>query len=163
MADPPEPEPEPVSGPEQNLSAADAARGPPSKAGSTTARGLVQERLLEPRRETGLHKAYEKQIVVLGKDGPACKPVAEAPPALSAMIVTVVAARGRRPTMDRTISAGRQGGRAIEDANVIESKETALEHVLAEAILPVHPPGEFEVSSKRRSMTGPRSRSITRS
>ena len=50
--------------------------------------------------------------------------------------------------MDRTISAGRQGGRAIEDANVIESKETALEHVLAEAILPVHPPGEFEVSSK---------------
>src|SRR5436189_233520 len=41
-------------------------------------------------------------------------------------------------------AAGRQWRAAIEDADVIEPEEPALEHVLAESILAVDPPGEVQ-------------------
>jgi hypothetical protein len=37
-----------------------------------------------------------------------------------------------------------EAGAAVEDADVVETEEAALEHVLAEAVLTVHPPGVEE-------------------
>ena len=42
------------------------------------------------------------------------------------------------------IAAGRQRRAAVEDADVVEAEEAALEDVLAEAVLAVHPPGEVQ-------------------
>ena len=42
------------------------------------------------------------------------------------------------------VAAGRQRGAAVEDADVVEAEEAALEHVLAEAVLAVDPPGEVQ-------------------
>ena len=42
------------------------------------------------------------------------------------------------------VPAGRQRRAAVEDADVVEPEEAALEDVLAEAVLAVHPPGEVE-------------------
>ena len=39
---------------------------------------------------------------------------------------------------------GGQRGAAVEDADVVEAEEAALEHVLAEAVLAVRPPGEVQ-------------------
>ncbi len=38
------------------------------------------------------------------------------------------------------VASGRKGLGAIEDTNVIESKETSLEHIVAALILSVDPP-----------------------
>ena len=38
--------------------------------------------------------------------------------------------------------AGRQRRAAVKDADVVQSKEAALKHILAESVLAVHPPGE---------------------
>ena len=40
--------------------------------------------------------------------------------------------------------AGRQGGTAIKDANIVQSQETAFKDILTESILTVHPPGEVQ-------------------
>ena len=40
------------------------------------------------------------------------------------------------------VAAGRQRRGPVEDADVVEAEEAALEDVLAEAVLAVHPPGE---------------------
>ena len=40
--------------------------------------------------------------------------------------------------------AGRKRGAAIKDADVVEPEEAALEDVLAEAVLAIHPPGEVQ-------------------
>ena len=42
------------------------------------------------------------------------------------------------------VAAGRQRRAAVEDADVVEPEEAALEDVLAEAVLAVHPPGEVQ-------------------
>ena len=42
------------------------------------------------------------------------------------------------------MTAGRQRGAAVEHADVVEAEEAALEHVLAEAVLAVDPPGEVQ-------------------
>ena len=42
------------------------------------------------------------------------------------------------------VAAGGQRGAAVEDADVVEAEEAALEDVLAEAVLAVHPPGEVQ-------------------
>ena len=42
------------------------------------------------------------------------------------------------------VAAGGQRGAAVEDADVVEAEEAALEHVLAEPVLAVHPPGEVQ-------------------
>ena len=42
------------------------------------------------------------------------------------------------------VAAGGQRGAAVEDADVVEAEEAALEHVLAEAVLAVDPPGEVQ-------------------
>ena len=42
------------------------------------------------------------------------------------------------------VAAGRQRGAAVEDADVVEAEEAALEDVLAEAVLAVDPPGEVQ-------------------
>src|SRR5439155_4267921 len=41
-------------------------------------------------------------------------------------------------------AAGRQLRAAIEDADVVEAEESALEDVVADDVLAVHPPGEVE-------------------
>ena len=42
------------------------------------------------------------------------------------------------------VTAGGQRRAAVEDADVVEAEEAALEHVLAEAVLAVDPPGEVQ-------------------
>ena len=42
------------------------------------------------------------------------------------------------------VAPGGQRGAAVEDADVVEAEEAALEDVLAEAVLAVHPPGEVQ-------------------
>ena len=42
------------------------------------------------------------------------------------------------------VAAGRQRGAAVEHADVVEAEEPALEHVLAEAVLAIDPPGEVQ-------------------
>ena len=42
------------------------------------------------------------------------------------------------------VSAGREPGAAVEDPDVVEPEEAALENVAAERVLAVHPPGEIE-------------------
>ena len=42
------------------------------------------------------------------------------------------------------VAAGRQRRAAVEDADVVEAEEAALEHVPAVAVLAVDPPGEVE-------------------
>ena len=42
------------------------------------------------------------------------------------------------------VAAGRQPRAAVEDADVVESQEAALEDVAAERVLAVHPPGEIQ-------------------
>ena len=42
------------------------------------------------------------------------------------------------------VASRRQRGAAVEDADVVEAEKAALEHVLAEAVLAVHPPGEVQ-------------------
>ncbi len=50
----------------------------------------------------------------------------------------------RRAVRLLQVAAGRQRGAAVEDADVVEAEEAALEHVLAEPVLAVHPPGEVQ-------------------
>ena len=42
------------------------------------------------------------------------------------------------------VPAGRQRRAAVEDADVVQPQEAALEDVVAGAVLAVHPPGEVE-------------------
>ena len=42
------------------------------------------------------------------------------------------------------VAPGRQRRAAVEDADVVEPEKTALEHVLAEPVLAVDPPGEVQ-------------------
>ena len=42
------------------------------------------------------------------------------------------------------VAAGRQLGAAVEDADVVEAEEAALEHALAQAVLAIHPPREVD-------------------
>ena len=42
------------------------------------------------------------------------------------------------------MAAGGQRGAAVEDADVVETEESPLEHVLAEPVLAVHPPGKVQ-------------------
>jgi len=42
------------------------------------------------------------------------------------------------------VAGHRQGGGAIEEADVVQPEEAALEEVAALAVLPVDPPGEVE-------------------
>mgnify|MGYP003694360909 CR=1 FL=1 len=42
------------------------------------------------------------------------------------------------------VAAGGKRGAAVEHADVVEAEEAALEHVLAEAVLAVDPPGEVQ-------------------
>ncbi len=42
------------------------------------------------------------------------------------------------------VPAGGQGGAAVEEADVVETEEAALEDVVAVGVLAVHPPGEVE-------------------
>ncbi len=42
------------------------------------------------------------------------------------------------------MTSGRQRRAAVEHADVVEAEEAALEYVLAEAVLAVHPPGEVQ-------------------
>ena len=42
------------------------------------------------------------------------------------------------------VAAGGQRSAAVEDADVVEAEEAALEDVLAEAVLAVDPPGEVQ-------------------
>ena len=44
----------------------------------------------------------------------------------------------------RQVAAARQLGAAVEDADVVESEETALEDVVALAVLPIDPPREVQ-------------------
>ena len=50
----------------------------------------------------------------------------------------------RRAVRLLEVAAGGQRGAAVEDADVVEAEEAALEHVLAEAVLAVDPPGEVQ-------------------
>ena len=50
----------------------------------------------------------------------------------------------RRAVRLLQIAAGRQRGAPVEDADVVETEEAALEDVLAEPVLAVHPPGEVQ-------------------
>ena len=50
----------------------------------------------------------------------------------------------RRAVRLLEVAAGGQRGAAIEDADVVQAEEAALEHVLAEAVLAVDPPGEVQ-------------------
>ena len=58
----------------------------------------------------------------------------------------------RRAVRLLEVAAGRQRRRAVEDADVVEAEEAALEHVLAEPILAVHPPGEVREQLAERSL-----------
>src|SRR5262249_23879003 len=42
------------------------------------------------------------------------------------------------------VTTGRQRRTAVEDADIVESEESALEHVAALTVLAVHPPGEVQ-------------------
>ena len=50
----------------------------------------------------------------------------------------------RRAVRLLQVAAGGQRRAAVEDADVVEAEEAALEDVLAEAVLAVHPPGEVQ-------------------
>ena len=50
----------------------------------------------------------------------------------------------RRAVRLLEVAAGGKRGAAVEDADVVEAEEAALEHVLAEAVLAVDPPGEVQ-------------------
>ncbi len=50
----------------------------------------------------------------------------------------------RRAVRLLEVAAGGQRGAAVEHADVVEAEEAALEHVLAEAVLAVDPPGEVQ-------------------
>ena len=50
------------------------------------------------------------------------------------------------------MSAGRQLGAAIEDADVVEAEETALEHALPEPILAIDPPREIDQELAERAL-----------
>ena len=50
----------------------------------------------------------------------------------------------RRAVRLLEVAAGGKRGAAIEDADVVQAEEAALEHVLAEAVLAVDPPGEVQ-------------------
>ena len=50
----------------------------------------------------------------------------------------------RRAVRLLQVAAGGERRAPVEDADVVEAEEAPLEHVLAEAVLPVHPPGEVE-------------------
>ena len=60
------------------------------------------------------------------------------------------------------IAAGRQRRAAVEDADVVEAEEAALEHVLAEPVLAVHPPGEVQQSLLNAALRKSRSTSPRR-
>src|SRR4030095_7288656 len=47
-------------------------------------------------------------------------------------------------------TAGRQRRATVEDANVVQSQEAALENVVAFLILPVYPPGEIQQQLSER-------------
>src|SRR5207249_5617873 len=42
------------------------------------------------------------------------------------------------------VAAGRQGSAAVEDSNVVEAQESALEDVHSVGVLAIDPPGEIE-------------------
>ena len=42
------------------------------------------------------------------------------------------------------VAAGGQWGAAVEDTDIVETEEASFEHILAEAVLPVYPPGEVQ-------------------
>ena len=42
------------------------------------------------------------------------------------------------------VAAGRQLGAAVEDADVVEAEEPALEHALPQPVLAIHPPREVD-------------------
>jgi hypothetical protein len=46
------------------------------------------------------------------------------------------------------VAAGRQRRAAVEDADVVEPQKTALEGIVAGAVLAVHPPGKVESQSE---------------
>ena len=48
------------------------------------------------------------------------------------------------PSACSKMTAGGQRRAAVEHADIVETQEAALKHVLAEAVLAVHPPGEVE-------------------
>ena len=50
----------------------------------------------------------------------------------------------RRAVRLLEVAAGGQRGAAVEDADVVQAEKAALEHVLAEAVLAVDPPGEVQ-------------------
>jgi hypothetical protein len=50
------------------------------------------------------------------------------------------------------VPAGRQRRRAIEDADVVEAQESALEHVLAKPVLAVNPPCEVGDELRERPL-----------
>ena len=50
------------------------------------------------------------------------------------------------------VAAGRKRGAAVEDADVVETEEASFEHVLAEAVLAVHPPGEVQQQLVERGL-----------
>ena len=50
----------------------------------------------------------------------------------------------RRAVRLLEVAAGGKRGAAIENADVVQAEEAALEHVLAEAVLAVDPPGEVQ-------------------
>ena len=64
----------------------------------------------------------------------------------------------RRAVRLLEVAAGGQRGAAIEDADVVQAEKAALEHVLAEAVLAVDPPGEVQqelVEGRLRGSRGP--------
>ena len=42
------------------------------------------------------------------------------------------------------VAAGGQRGAPVENADVVEAEKSPLEHVFAEPVLPVHPPGKVQ-------------------
>ena len=50
------------------------------------------------------------------------------------------------------VAAGGQRRRAVEDADVVEAEKAALEHVLAEPILAIDPPGEVREELAERPL-----------
>src|SRR5687767_8270263 len=50
------------------------------------------------------------------------------------------------------VAARRQWGASVEHADVVQTQESALEHVFAETVLPVYPPGEVQQKLIERSL-----------
>ncbi len=48
------------------------------------------------------------------------------------------------------VAAGGKRGATVKDADVVETEEASFEHVLAEAVLAVHPPGEVQQELVKR-------------